>query len=142
MENSHEKAQLDIHTSNLRLISRQIDGCGGALFAPQHLIHQCMSVMKNIRELDPAQDESFPLNENTEVYIDGLQEQARKKIEAISLSPKIEKDDRLKRLIEIHCINIVHLENQLASEENNNKLPDEVLKNMIQEEQNNIDSLI
>ncbi|KKU09281.1 MAG: hypothetical protein UX12_C0018G0003 [Candidatus Collierbacteria bacterium GW2011_GWC1_45_47] len=110
MENSHEKAQLDIHTSNLRLISRQIDGCGGALFAPQHLIHQ--------------------------------QEQARKKIEAISLSPKIEKDDRLKRLIEIHCINIVHLENQLASEENNNKLPDEVLKNMIQEEQNNIDSLI
>jgi len=68
--------------------------------------------------------------------------QARKKIEAISLSPKIEKDDRLKRLIEIHCINIVHLENQLASEKNNNKLPDEVLRNMIQEEQNNIDSLI
>lgn len=135
-------ALLDIHTSSLRLLSRQIDVCGGPLFSPQHLIHQCIGVMDCIQALDPSGKETFPLNENTKAYIEKLREQSKVRLESIPLSPKTEADIHTMRLVEIHCINIVHLENQRASGENNRKMADEILTDLIHEEQNNIDSLV
>lgn len=53
-----------------------------------------------------------------------------------------ELDDHAKTLLRIHCRNICHYENQKTAPENKNKLPNQVLDNLIRRVQDEIDTIL
>ncbi len=142
MENSsHEEALLDIHLSKLKLITRQFYLLGGPVYSPIHIIHQYIDVMSNIRKL--SSDEVIPVQTNTETeaYFKKVQDLAREKTNDF-LSGKKDLSEHTIKLINIHCINLAHLENQQQAPDSPHKLPQEATKILIEQEHENISSLI
>ncbi len=142
MENSsHEEALLDINLSSLKLISRQFDLLDGPVYSPIYIIHRYIAVMDKIRSLTSKNAIPVQTNTETEAYFKKVQDTAKEKTNNF-LSGKKDLSDHTVDLVNIHCLNLAHLENQQQAPDNPHKLPLEAIKIFIQQEHENISSLI
>lgn len=141
MENSHEKNLFEIHLSNLNLIVSQAIELGGIIYAPPVLVSRYLNAKENLTSLAVKLEKPIPGDPEIDQYISKLQEQTDRKYEEMLGRANGELDNHTKNLLRIHCRNICHYENQKTALENENKLPDAVLDNLIQKVQDSIDNL-